>query len=120
MTISLLLALQAAGAAPEPAPVIQPIRFDLARVRPFEVGDAVSRTPLNCRPGEDAEIVVCGRRPSGGAYPIEAMERLFAVEPLVAEARLFGDAAGALEVDSVTLDRGAVSNRIMVRLHLPF
>ena len=119
MTMSLLLALQAAAAAP-PLPAIQPVDFDLARVRRFEVGDAATQVPLNCRTAEDSEIVVCGRRPSGGAYPIEEMARLFAVEPLVAEARLFGDVTGGVGIESSTLDRGAVSNRIMVRLRLPF
>lgn len=119
MSISLLLALQAAGAAPPP-PVIQPIEFDLARVRPFEVGDAAVRVPLNCRTEEDGEIVVCGRRPTGGVFPMEEMARLFAVEPLVAEARLTGDLVGSVVAESVAFPRGEVSNRVMVRLRLPF
>ena len=120
MSISLLLALQAAGAAPAPPPAIQPIDFDLARVRPFEVGDAADQMPLNCRGADDPEIVVCGRRPSGGVFPMEEMARLFAVEPLVAEARLTGDLVGSVVAESVALNRGEVSNRMMVRLRLPF
>ncbi len=119
MTMSLLLALQAAAAAPAPQ-AIQPLDFDLSRVRPFEVGDAATQAPLNCRTADDSEIVVCGRRPAGGAYPLEEMARMFAVEPLLAETRLFGNAAGRVEVESATLGRGEVSNRIMVRLRLPF
>ena len=120
MTMNLLLALQAASVAPAPAPVIQPIQFDLAPVRPFEVGNAATQAPLNCRTADDPEIVVCGRRPSGGVYPIEEMARLFAVEPLLAETRLNDNLVGSVVAESATLGRGEVSNRIMVRLRLPF
>ncbi len=72
MSLALLLALQAPPAPAEPLP----IDFDLARVRPAEACGAE---------GGGSEIVVCGRRPGGGDYPIEKWERVFRTKPLVAE-----------------------------------
>lgn len=119
MVPALLIALQTA-APPAPAPSAAPlaeIDFDLGRIAR---GDA-SRFSIapRCRRDGDA-IVVCARRPSGGEYETEEWGPLFAQRPIRAEARLFGDVTGAVALEQVELLRGEVSNRIMVRLRLPF
>ncbi len=116
MSLALMLVLQAA--VPPPAPTPAAIDFDLARYRPADARVGITARP--CPINDPATIVVCGRRPSGGAYPFEEMARLFAVRPLVAETRLFGNVIGDVHGESVTLDRGAVSHRAMVRIRLPF
>ena len=50
---------------------------------------------------------------------MEEMERVFAMAPIVAEMRLGGAATGSA-VESVALDRGAVSTRLMLGITLPF
>ena len=117
MSLVLILALQAAAPASPPAPLVAPIDFDLARYRSGEPGLAL--------PGRDcaaggAAIVVCGRRRSGGAYPLEEMERLFAQGTLVAETGLVGAMRGRAYVESVEFPSGQVSNRVMVGIKLPF
>jgi hypothetical protein len=51
---------------------------------------------------------------------MEEMERRYATRPLVAETRLTGNLMGDVHVESVALLRGEVSNRVMVRIRLPF
>jgi hypothetical protein len=113
MSLALLIFLQAA-AAPPAGPL--PIDFDLARYRPAQQG------ARDCSGGPAApeEVVVCGRRRQGGDYPMAQWERLFAIRPLIAEIGLGGNTRAGLVVDSVVLDRGAISNRVMVRLTWPF
>jgi hypothetical protein len=113
MFLAFMLLLQAA-AAPAPAPAPAPIDFDLARYRPGE-GAPVCRGG-----GGPAEILVCGPRRSGGAYPLAEMARRYAVRPLVAETGIARNLVGDVHGESVALDRGAVSQRAMVRLRLPF
>ncbi|HEV7660218.1 MAG TPA: hypothetical protein VGO55_10265 [Allosphingosinicella sp.] len=115
MSLALLILVQAA--APPPAGPL-PIDFDLARYRP---ADATSGD-RGCTggPGGPEEVVVCGRRRQGGDYPMAQWERVFATRPLVAEIGISGDVRGDVHVESVVLDRGAVSNRVMVRLKWPF
>ena len=118
MVPALLIVLQAAAApAPGAAAPLAEIDFDLRRLAR---GDA-SRFSIapRCRRDGDA-ILVCARRPTGGEYDTEAWEPVFAQRPIRAEARLFGDATGAVELEQVELLRGEISNRIMVRLRLPF
>ena len=118
MSLMLIAALQAAApAAPAHAPMVR-TDFDLADMRPAERTGLTP--PPDCRRSSADEILVCGRRPRRDDYPIEAMARLFAPQPIVAEMALGGGTTGRAFVDSVTLDRGAVSNRIMFGITLPF
>lgn len=114
MSLALMLVLQAA--VPPPAPAA--IDFDLARYRPADARFGITARP--CLSNDPTTIVVCGRRPAGGAYPFEEMARIFAARPFVAETRLFGNVIGDVHGESVTLDRGAVSHRAMVRIRVPF
>ena len=113
MSLALLIFLQAA-APPAAGPLA--IDFDLARYRPAQ---EVAR---GCAggPGGAEEVVVCGRRRQGGDYPMAQWARVFATRPLTAETGIGGNTRAGVVVDSVTLDRGAVSNRVMVRLTWPF
>jgi hypothetical protein len=108
MTLSLLLALQAAPAPPPAAPL--PVDFDLAQVRP---GD-------DCRREGGAEIIVCGRRPGRGDYDFEKWEKVFAEKPIVAELGIGGGAVARAYAESVDMPQGQVSKRIMVGIKLPF
>jgi hypothetical protein len=114
MPMILMLALQAAAA---PAPALPRIDFDLARYSQVELG--LGRDA--CRRADPSAIVVCGRR-GGGAYPLGEMARVFEPHRLVAERRLTGNLMGDVHVERGDLppDRGAVANRIMVGLRLPF
>ena len=116
MSLMLMAALQAA-AVPEP---IVRSDFDLAEHRsPGSLGLDLDLW-RRCNPSDTGEILVCGRPPRREDYPMEEMEREFATEPLVAEMRLGGDMIGSVSVESVALDRGAVSNRVMFGIRLPF
>jgi len=116
MALAVMLVLQAA--VPASAPSARPaIDFDLARYRP--AGAGLGLTGRGCRGDDPTPIVVCARR-GGGAYPIEEMARLFAVRPLVAEMSLGGTATGRIYGESAVLDRGAVAQRILVGIRLPF
>ena len=112
MSLTLVLALQAAAAPP--APAFPAIDFDLARLpRPeFGVGG-------RCDRADPSAIVICAPR-GGGAYPLGEMARMFEPGRIVAETRLFGNVIGDAHVEAVPMDRGAVSNRAMLRLRLPF
>ena len=115
MALTFLLALQAAAA---PAPPLLDIDFDLARYS--QAGPALSTSA--CRRDDPSAIVVCARR-SGGAYPLAAMARIYGPEAhIVAETRLIGNVIGGVHVErgDIASDRGAVPNRIMVGLRLPF
>ena len=115
MSLALMLVLQAAAAPP--APLVAPIDFDLARYQ----ADGPSLARLrDCAAGAPAAIVVCGRRRSGGAYPMEEMERLYARGPLVAETGLIGNARARAYVESVAFPGGQISNRVMIGIKLPF
>lgn len=113
MSLALLILVQAA-VAPAAGPL--PIDFDLARYRPAQ------ESARGCAggPGGPEEVVVCGRRRQSGDYPMARWERVFATRPLTAEMGLGGNTRAGVVVDSVVLDRGAVSNRVMVRLTWPF
>jgi hypothetical protein len=117
MSLVLILALQAALPASSPAPIVAPIDFDLGRYRSGEPGLALPGRDCS---GGGAAIVVCGRRRSGGAFPMEEMERLFAQGPLVAETGLTGAMRGRAYVERVEFPGGQVSNRVMVGIKLPF
>ena len=108
MPLALLLSLQA-GAPPTPV-ALAPVDVDIA---------ALART-RRCAPGTGAEIVVCGRREPGGGYPMEEMARRYERGPLAAEIGIGGGATAAATLEQAPLDRGAVSNRVMIRVRIPF
>lgn len=124
MFLSLVLALQAAS-APAPAPPVpaprrwaMPARaagdvaFDLAGYR--AAGGA-------CAGAGADEVVVCGRRGGGGDYPMARWARIFGPErPIRAEIGLGGNVQGRVYTDAVAMDRGAVSNRVLVGIRMPF
>jgi hypothetical protein len=112
MAMILALAMQAAAA---PAPALPDIDFDLARYTLREPGQDGGA----CRRDDPNAIVVCARR-GAGTFPLEEMARIFEPRRLIAETRLTGNLVGDVHAESVPMDRGAVSNRAMVRLRLPF
>jgi hypothetical protein len=114
MPLILMLALQAAAApAPAAPPSLAAIDFDLASYsRSALGGDA-------CRRDDASAIVVCARH-GAGDYPLAQMARIFEPGRIVAQTRLTGNLVGDVHGESVTLDRGAVSNRAMARLTLGF
>ena len=113
MSLAFALLLQTAAAQASPLPAID---FDLARYHPagFDLGFGQT----GCRRSGDA-IVVCGRR-GAGAYPLEQMERIYGPRRLMADIGIAGNLRGDIHTEAVPMDRGAVSNRVMVGLRLPF
>lgn len=120
MSLVLALALQTAVAipaapAPPPArPAFAMLDFDLARYRPAD-GDG------RCAGAWAGDVLVCGPRRRGGAYPIAYWARIFGPErPIRAEMNLGGNVQGRIHAEAVAMDRGAVSNRVMVGIRMPF
>lgn len=107
-------ALQAAA----PAPV--PEDFDLARLRPIEFGLPGRPGAGGCVASDPSSILVCGRRRRDGDYPFAAWAREFEPRPIVAETELPGSVVAAVHGESATLDRGAISHRVMLRIRMPF
>jgi hypothetical protein len=85
MTAAFLIALQAATAAPA---VPAPIDFNLAELAKRQEWEAVA----GCGARDPGQILVCGRRPGNGDFPLEKWERVFAEKPLAAELGLGGGA----------------------------
>lgn len=121
MELALILLLQTAAAPADASSAWEAIDFDLARYRPDgdDEGFAIRACPRGADP---AAIVVCGRRGGGGAgaYPMAQMERRYGPRPLIAEVGVAGDLRANLHVEAAAMDRGAVSNRVMIGLKLPF
>ena len=115
MAWTYLLAFQASAAA-APAPTV-PSDFDLARLPSQEMSLSGRRS---CTRGAGEEIVVCGRRESGGDYPLAEEARRFATPPLRAEASIGGGASARVYTESVGIGPGVVSNRVMFGVRLPF
>jgi len=111
MALILMLALQASTSS---APALPEIDFDLARYGRDEIALGQSA----CR-RDPSEIVVCARR-GGGAYPLEEMARIFEPGRLVAETRVAGNLTAGVRVESAPMPAGAVSNRVLIGLRLPF
>ena len=95
-----------------------PLDFDLSRLRPVDF-DLRSLRGTECLPSRDSTIVVCGRRATPG-YPLEEMARIFATRPVVAETRLFANVRGRAYLESAGGERGAVANRVMFGIKMPF
>lgn len=122
MVLSLILALQVVASPSPPAPRWGMVRliardggppagFDLTRLRP-----ASGR----CLIGGAGDVLVCGRRGGAGAFPMAEWDRIFAPRPIRAEMNLGGNTQGRIHSEAVPMDRGAVSNRVMVGIRWPF
>lgn len=114
--MSLVLAMLIQTTAPAPLAPLAAIDFDLARYRP--AGDWTPGPA--CDRADASAIIVCGRRGRGGAYPLEEMALIFEPRPIRAETGIAGNVRGDIHGESVALDRGAVSNRVMLRVGIPF
>lgn len=121
MVLTLILAVQAVAAPAPPAAaprwaVIAPagtIDFDLARYG--AVRDS------SCLGGADGDVLVCGRRRGGtGSYDLDRWAAIFAPRPIRAEMDLGGNVQGRIHAEAVAMDRGAVSNRVMLGIRMPF
>ena len=134
MSLILVLSLQAAAvatpAAPAPPPAeprpgwampvliareggITPLSFDLERLLPAGRG--------SCLAGAAGDVLVCGQRRGGaGTFPMAMWDRIFAPRPIRAEMNLGGNVQGRIHAEAVPMDRGAVSNRVMVGIRWPF
>lgn len=111
MTPLLLIALQSAPAPAPPPAEPHRVDFDLRTYKPSrDCGDTA---------GADT-ILVCGRRPGGGAYPLERMAKIFEPGPMDAETGLFGTVRGRAYVEEVPMPGGQVSKRVMIGIKLPF
>jgi hypothetical protein len=129
MALTLILALQAAAAAPaSPEPPSRP-RWTMVAglVQEFALGNSGGADLARlagagtCLPAAGSEVMVCGpRRGGAGAYPLDYWARIFAPRPIRAEMGLGGNVQGRIYSEAVPMDRGAVSNRAMVGIRLPF
>lgn len=88
-----------------------PVDFDLRRLP----------RPDGCTPGNGAEIVVCATPDATPRHRLPPLAPRPA-EPLLprAEFGIVGDIRGAVENESVELPGGVVSNRLMLRMKVPF
>ena len=114
MALAFLLALQAAAGPAVPG--VTAVDFDLAEATKRQQAQAAA----GCGQPGAGEIVVCGRRPGAGDYPLEKWERVFREEPLVAEKRIGRGAVARASVEQVELGSGQVSKRAMVGVKLKF
>lgn len=106
-----MLALQAV------APVPLHGTFDLARASKPIIQTVITRCPDST---SDDEVVVCGRREDQRRYRLQALDTDRFEPNRRAEATLAGDLKGAAVIESRVIAPGMTSNRIMVRLKLPF
>ena len=132
MSLILFMALQTAAVATPAAPAPPPARPRWAMaanvVQEFSRGSPgdfdLGRYPGagTCLPAAGSEVLVCGpRRAGAGAYPMAYSARIFGPEPPIrAEMGLGGNVQGRIYTDAVPMDRGAVSNRALVGIRLPF
>ncbi len=114
MSSVFILALQAA------APAAVPGDFDLARLRPIEFDLSMRQGAGDCVSPDPSSILVCGRRRRDGDYQYQAWAREFEPRPIVAETALAGNVMAAVHGESVGVDRGAISHRVMLRIRVPF
>lgn len=130
MSLILVLSLQAAAVAtpavPAPPRTIRP-GWALVDPRVLQIGPAFASFDLagvrgeGCRGVAGVEVLVCARRHGRGDYPLDYWDRIFPPEgPIRAEMGLGGGVTGRVYTDAVPMDRGAVSNRVLVGIKLPF
>ena len=135
LILVLVLSLQAAAVATPAAAAPPPVApaahwaagsgglpdFDLARYRSASAG--------SCGSLAGADVLVCGPRHGRGDYPLEYWDRIFGpAPPLRAEMGLGGGAVGDIHAErpasaydnGTSFDRGAVANRVMVGIRMPF
>jgi hypothetical protein len=103
MQLTLLLGLQVAIAPTVPAD------FNLARYRPS----------VSCESSGPFDVVVCGRR-HGDRNRLLPIEGSFETGPLIAETGVGGNMKAGMVGETVRFSNGTVSNRVMVRLRVPF
>lgn len=129
MSLILVLSLQAAAvatpAASAPPPAIRP-GWTLVDPGVLQFGPDLRTFDLagirggGCRGAAGVEVLVCAPR-RGNGYPIDYWARFFPPEgPIRAEMNLGNGIQGRLYTDAVPMDRGAVSNRVLVGIKLPF
>ena len=92
------------------ATTVPDIRFNLRDVPP----------PGKCEPGRADEIVVCGRSDTERQRMPPLPDAKYAEAPPKAEMKLFGDVVGSAVMESEGLPGGGTSDRIMVRMKIPF
>ncbi len=88
--------------------------FDLRKLKD-------SRAAERCAEGVGEEIVVCARPDETVKHRVELLPP--APKELLlpkAEVKLFGDVTGTVENEAVQLPGGVQSNRMMVRMKVPF
>lgn len=101
------LFLQAAAAAVAAPDVPAAIDFDL-------------RTTTPCPSAGDA-IVVCATRRDDERFRLRPLDAgRFEAKPPRAETGIVGDLRGGVGTEHVEFGNGAVSNRVMLKLKLPF
>lgn len=105
MLVPIAMLLQAAA---DPAPPL-PERIDLTRLLGKRECD---------RESKGDEIVVCARRSLKEPFRLEPLPDIYEKQPLRAETMIGPVGAGVL-VEGTTVG-GFTSNRVMVRLKLPF
>ena len=79
-----------------------------------------SAVVATCSPADGGDILVCGRRDAAGRYRLPPLDSARFAPRGHAETTLTGDLKGAAEVESREIAPGMTSNRIMLRLKLPF
>ena len=88
-----------------------PLAFDLER---FQARGG-------CSGSGAADILVCGPRRRGGDYPMARWARVFGPEPPIrAEMDLGHGMQGRIYSEAVPMDRGAVSNRVLIGIRTRF
>ena len=135
MSLILMLSVQAAAVAipaapaPPPAPATSGPRWAMPAMTGADGTPTALAFDLASYRGEGgscsgigaAEILVCGpRRRGGGDYPLAQWARIFAARPIRAEMDLGGGAQGRIYSEAVPMDRGAVSNRVLIGVRMPF
>ena len=108
-SVVLMSLLQAASPSISPAPAAHP----LPRIQLPLVGPA----PCN---GNGDEVVVCGKR-DPYRYRLKPLPDQAEASALPkAETTLFGNVKGSATIDQAQMPQGAISNRVMLHLKMPF
>jgi hypothetical protein len=76
--------------------------------------------PAACTPGPGDEIVVCGRINPGQHRLPPLPDATYVEAPPRAEMKLFGDVVGSAVMEAEQFPGGVVSNRIMLKMKVPF
>lgn len=109
----LFLALAVQAATPSSSIREVPPDFDVSRIKPADPA-------RSCGSRRRDEIVVCGRRPGTGSYPLEEMAKIFERGPLKAEMSIGGGATARAYAETVEMPGGQRSKRFMIGTNLKF